>query len=600
MNARALLVASCVCATSSAWAWESSCSQFANRTLEPADLAAQRLPPTCAPSAGPATARERWIGPNDEHRQLWELTSSKAGLPPELSATQNSVVFTNDTTVDVGGVQVPTLIPSAPSDITRVAYRSWSIGEFSQLPDFSYALWDWASGHEVCPLAGATSVSECHDFAAHMGPVNSNHFLPQSRTNYAHYHQLALARAADCAVMANSVRGAGSRFEQYAKACEREALVLEAIGQHYLQDSWSMGHMWARWGSSTLEDFPGDTIEEKRDRAVLTALVSGLFHGARSVLQSLPSWTSYDVNDAMCAPWDDVRFKLASGGFQQGVGDNYLELLRDNPGYQLQNTAFFQCSVSGVLEVYTAAGQQHGVAMPVPGFMSIDPTSDACFGQRATNASIAAGAAVNLKVAGLQTTIPVDARFVSFMLPKVARSQGKVAVPPKVRNEFRFELQRAVTVARVKAKEDPDGTQLASGQWGSFMGVKQNGEYDRVAEYLDAPWPWDPQSERAKYLSRTFNQAHATELCSQVDQATLDALRARARDTSADIATQVGACTACSELALRHLRIGTGVSSYDSTQEPLCHFIGTNPAYLYAQFPGVTDPGTTASRWCCQ
>jgi hypothetical protein len=358
--------------------------------------------------------------------------------------------------------------------------------------------------------------------------------------------------------------------------------------------------MWARWGSATLDDFPGDTIEEKRDRAVLTALVSGFFHGARSVLQSLPSWTSYDVNDAMCAPWDDVHFKTPGGAMEHGVGDNYLGLFKDNPGYQLQNSTFFQCSVSGVLEVYTAAGQQHGAAMPEPGFVSIDPTSDTCFGQRATNESMAAGAAVNLKIAGLQTTIPVDARFVSFMLPKVARSSGKVAVPPKVRNEFRFELQRAVTVARLKAKEDPQGTQLASGQWGTFMGVKPNGEYDRVADYLDAPWPWDPANERTQYLSRTFHQAHAAQLCAQIDTATLDGLRARARSTSLPVEEKVAACTACTELAVRHLRVGTGGASYDTAQEPLCHYLAPSAAVFYAQYPGVTDPGTTASRWCCQ
>lgn len=587
-----------VLAASRALAWESTCSKFTNRTLEPDELAVASRQP-CTPSAGPATARERWIGPGDEHRQLFELTRGKAGLPPEVSATKRLTVFTGDGVIDVEGAQLATLVPSAPADVKRVAYRAYSIAEFSQLPDFSYALWDWASGHEVCPVAGATSIAECHDFAAHMGPVNSNHFLPQSRTNYAHYHALALARAADCAAMGTRLAGQ-PRFQKYARECELEALVLEAIGQHFLQDSWSMGHMWARWGSATLEDFPGATIEEKRDRAVLTALVSGLFHGARSVLQSLPSWTSYDVNDAMCAPWDDVKFKTLAGSQSNGVGDNYLPNFRDQPTYTAQRSTFFQCSVSGLLEVYLASGQQHGAAVPEPGFMSIDPTSDTCFGQRATNAAIAAGAAVNLKIAGLQTTIPIDARFVSFMLPKVARAQGKVAVPPKVRNEFRFELQRAVTVARLKAKDEPDGTQLASGEWGSFMGVQQNQAYDAVASYLDAPWPWAPGNERTQYLQRTFHQAHAAELCAQVDVAALDALRVRAHDSAAPIEEQVAACTACSELAVRHLRVGMSASSYDTANEPLCAALVTSPAFLYAQFSGVTDPTTTASRWCCQ
>lgn len=588
---RALLLS--VALSLPAFAWESTCAKYADKTLEPSALMNGTA---CTPSAGPATARERWVGPGDEHRQLWELTRAKAGLPAALSATKTTTVFTGDARLDVG----PTLVPAAFEDTKRVASRSWTVGEFSQLPDFSYALWDWASGHEVCPLQGASSLAECHDFAAHMGPVNSNHFLPQSRTNYRHYHQLALARAAECAGIATRLAPSSARFAEYARACELEALTLEAIGQHYLQDSWSMGHMWARWGSSTLEDFPGATVEEKRDRAVLTALVSGLFHGARSVLQALPSWTTYDVNDAMCAPFDDVRFKTSQGEFSQGIGDNYLSLLEGQTTYSLQAGTFFHCAVSGMLEVYTAAGQQHGAAQPEAGFVSIDPTGDSCFGQRATNAAIAAGAAVNIKIAGLQTTIPLDARFVSFLLPKVARAQGKVAVAPKTRDEFRFELQRVVTVARLRAKDDPDGTTLASGGWGSFMGVQPNTVYDTgIAGYLDAAWPWDPQVDRTQYVRRTFHAAHATELCSEVTQSTLDTLRTRALDTNAPVEDRAAACAACAELALRHLRVGTQ-GTYDTAQEPLCSFLVANPMYLYASSAGVNDAPTTASRWCCQ
>ncbi|MFZ5443653.1 MAG: hypothetical protein ACOZQL_26840 [Myxococcota bacterium] len=377
------------------------------------------------------------------------------------------------------------------------------------------------------------------------------------------------------------------------RECELEALSLEAVGQHYLQDAWSMGHMWERWGSATLADFPGATVEEQRDRAVLTALVAGLFHGARGVLQALPSWTTYDVNDAMCAPWDDVRFKTVAGDFAHGVGDNYLALFSSEGTYQLQSSTFFQCAVSGLLEVYAASGEAHGAAQPEPGFTSLDPTSERCFGQRATNASIAAGAAVNLKIVGLQTSIPIDARFVSFLLPKVARAQGKVAVAPKLRNEFRFELQRMVTIARLRAKEDADGTSLAEGQWGSFLGVKQNSGYAGIASYADS---WD-SNERTLALKRTFHRAHATEWCGEVTPATLDALRARAQG-SGPIEEKVAACTACTELAVRHLRVGVP-GAYDVTQEPLCHLLVPSPTYVYAQFPGVSDAFATASRWCC-
>lgn len=588
-----IVLVTALLAAASAHAWESACYRFSNKSLEPDALRAQEGT-ACAPSAGPNTARERWIGPIDEHRRLWELTREQAGLPAEVSATKTTTVFTSADTVDIGGTASPTLVPAPFESASRIAYRSWSVGEFTQLPDFSWSLWDWASGHETCPLDGASSLADCHDFAAHMGPVNSNHFLPQSRSYYAHYHQLALDRAKDCAELRTKL---GGRFEDFERDCELEALTLEAVGQHYLQDAWSMGHMWERWGSSTLTDFPGGTTEEKRDRAVLTALVSGFFHGARGVLQALPTWTSYDVNDAMCAPWDTVRFTTPSGEQGHGVGDAYLDTFTAGGKYELQSSTFFRCAVSGLLEVYTASGQRHGAANPAAGFMSVDPTSETCFGQRATNESIAQGAAVNIKIAGIQSTIPLDARFVSFMLPKVARGSGKVEVAPKTRNEFRFELQRVVTIARIRAKDDPQGTSLASGDWTDFMGVKPNGQYPGIASYIDSSWPWAPGQDRTKHLQRTFHRAHAKELCVSTTSMELDTLRLRAHDLSLAVDERVTACTACTELTVRHLRVGTS-ASWDTTKEPLCHFLATNPPYVYAT--GTESPLTLATRVCCQ
>jgi hypothetical protein len=586
---------------SSAFAWDSVCNKFPNKSLEASELEGQRGTP-CAPSAGPATARERWVSSAlDEHRRLWEMTRIKAGLPKEVSATRTITVFTGPARVDINGSMEPTLIPVRFEAAERVAYRSFSIGEFTHLPDFSWALWDWASGHEVCPLEGATSLNDCHDFAAHMGPVNSNHFVPQSREYYAHYHRLALARAEECRMLGLRLTGTGTRFSEFQRECELEALTFEAVGQHYLQDAWSMGHMWERWGSSSLMDFPGATIEEKRDRAVLTALVSGFFHGARGVLQALPDWTSFDVNDAMCAPWDGVRFKPGGGegDITRGLGDDYLSVLQSDPTYQPQSTMFFQCSVSGLLEVYSAAGEAHGLASPEAGFLSVDPTSEKCFGQRATNQAIALGGAINLKIAGTQNSIPIDARFVSLMLPKVARASGKVAVAPKMRNEFRFQLQRSVTVARLRAKDDPLGTSLASGDWGTFMGAKPNGQYSGIASYIDAEWPWVENEDRTQYVKRTFHRAHATEFCESTTVANIELLRSRAQDLALSADDRAAACTACTEVAIRHLRIGTGPGSYDTTQQPLCEYLTPSSARVYHQVSGVTDPLGTAIRYCC-
>lgn len=593
---RALLVVA-VLAAPAAWAWESACSVYMNPAQDPSALKqGEGLP--CAPT-GVATARERWVGTYDEHRQLWEATMAKAGLPASLSSTTPLQVFTTSEQLDAG---VPTLVPSAFDAATRMRFRQLTVGELAQLPDFSYALWDWASGNETCPLAGASDATDCHDFAAHMGPVNSNHFLPQAGSYWAHYHALALGRAAACADMKTKLAGTGGRFDAFLQACELEALALEAVGQHFLQDAWSMGHMWQRWGSGSLADFPGATTDDQRDRAVLVALVSGLFHGARSVLQALPSWTGYDVNDAMCAPWADVRFMTSTSTLAQGVGDNYLQLVApfsSNALYDTQSQTFFSCAASSMLEVYRAAGELHGAATPDSGLMSVDPASAVCFGQRATNGAMARGAGVNLKVGGVQSTIPLDARFVSTMVPEVAKAQGKVPVPNKLRNEFRLSLSRFVTMTRIRAKEEPLGTDVADGQWGDLLGVKPNGQYPAIADYVDPALPWAPADAKALHLRRAFHRAHAAEWCASMDDASLRALRTHAADASLDAEGRAVACTVCTEFAVRHLRVGTGPTAYDTTQEPLCQVLVPGSAVLYREEPGVTDPFVTATRWCC-
>src|SRR5207253_2609118 len=85
--------------------------------------------------------------------------------------------------------------------------------EYAQLPDFSYALWDLVAGNDTCPLpgVGADAVA-CHTFTSHMGPVNSNHFLPQAERFYSYYHQLALTRARACKQLSDA---AGARQGEF-------------------------------------------------------------------------------------------------------------------------------------------------------------------------------------------------------------------------------------------------------------------------------------------------------------------------------------------------------------------------------------------------
>lgn len=365
--------------------------------------------------------------------------------------------------------------------------------------------------------------------------------------------------------------------------------------------------MWERWGSSNLADFPGDTIDDKRDRAVLVALVSGLFHGARGVLQLLPSWTGYDVDDALCASWDGVKFTTTSGTTTNGVGDDFLTswpVPGRDASYSGQASLFDSCAVSGMLEVYRAAGEPDGPATPSSALTSVDPLGDACFGQRATNTAMAMAAAVNFKVAGQQITLPLDARFVSFMLPKVARSGGKVPVAPKLRNEFRKDLIRIVSKARLVSKTSPDGLELAQGGLGDFLGAQPNGQYTSTPDTLEPALPWNDSTsstepgQRAAALARAFNVSHAADLCATTTVATLTAAQTHAHDPSLDADGKAAACLACTELALRHLRIGT-TAQWDIRKLPLCELLGASQEFIYQTASSTTSTRDAARTWCC-
>lgn len=605
---RRLLLSAVVLLSLPAAAWESVCYERPDPTKEPSEYP-QGSGSYCSPAAGPNTARHRWVGTLDEHRQLWELTREKAGVPAEASATQRLRVFTSSTPLAVDGQQLTSLQPVPFAEAARVQVRAITPGELAQLPDFSYALWDWATGHETCPLPGAgVDATQCHDFASHMGPVNSNHFLPQGARFFAHYHALALARARECKGMKEALGAAAGRFGDYLRACEAEALSLEAVGHHYLQDAWSVGHMWQRWGSPELADFPSDT-GDPRDRAVLVALASGLLHGARGVLQKVPEWTSYDVNDALCAPHPAVEFITSSGERFPGIGDDYLELLPplgSGSTYTPQSERLLSCAVSSMREVYVAAGENHGPLGPVAeGLRMLDPTGPECFGQRVTNRAMLEAAAIQFKVVGQQARLDLDSRVVGWMVPTVAHETGDVPVPARLRNEFRLGLQRVVSLTRLMAKEHPEGTELAEGRFGAFLGAKPNGAYASggvLASYVDPAMPWPgtaeaaPEAkERAQALARVFHQGHAADWCRAFVVEGLGALKSRASDTTLDAETRAATCEVCSEFALRHLRVGTGPASYDTAAEPLCHFLSAGP-YLYQPGPGT--PEELARTWC--
>jgi hypothetical protein len=577
-----------------ALAWESVCYQYTDNSKDVLQLGAGT---PCTPSSGPNTARQRWVGNLDEHRLLFLAAANAAGIPSAALATQRLEVLTQNQGVAVGSMSAETLMPALPELAERVQSRSFTVAELAQLPDYSYALWDWAQGHETCPPdLGASDPAFCHDFASHMGAVNANHFPPMAQTFYASSHALAVERARACDSVRLSLGGNAPRFVSMLQACAVEALTLEAIAQHYLQDAWSSGHMWQRWGSPDLADFPGADATARRETAVLVALSAGLIHGSRGVLQKLPEWTSFDVNDAMCAPHEAVRFDSGGQSFG-GVGDDYLWALPPFGGgetYQGQWSKLLACSVTGILEVYTAAGSPFGQANSSAATLSsADLVGEACFGQRATNAAMLQGMALDFKTAFGQATLTLDSRLVGELVPVVATESGEVAVSAKGQARFRLGLQRQVSLARLHAKKNPGGTQVSDGALGAFMGVEPNGAFAaraRPAEYFDPPLPWpgngnDVDAQRARSIALLFRTSHAADFCAREDSALLATLKARAA-LSADARTHEAYCVACSEVVANHLRVGTNVS-WDVNREPLCKLVDSSAAVAY-------QPGTSA------
>jgi hypothetical protein len=215
------------------------------------------------------------------------VAATKAKLPSKLNADFVLRSYSSGPPIMDGAAEYE---PQTPVLLLpdRSVTRTVRVAEFTQLPDFSFSLWDWATGNEQCPLDDDLQPQACHDYNAHHGPLNTSHFLPQARNFWAQYHALAIDRMEECGVLYDALAydGNPARFRRELLACEKEAMVLEAVGQHFLQDAWSSGHMWERWGGPERSDYPSDSA------AVLIGAFSGSIHGATALLQPMvEGWT---------------------------------------------------------------------------------------------------------------------------------------------------------------------------------------------------------------------------------------------------------------------------------------------------------------------
>ena len=149
----------------------------------------------CKP--GLETARSSWDAADSEHFHLWNDTIRQRALrlPAHLTGQVQLKVPTvsGRTVTALDGFSTTSVSPTPFAEANSLADRQYAIGEMAQLPDLSWALWDWAMGNEPCPIAPGTPSDSCHDFASHMGALNSNHFLPQAKRFYEYYHELAMS-----------------------------------------------------------------------------------------------------------------------------------------------------------------------------------------------------------------------------------------------------------------------------------------------------------------------------------------------------------------------------------------------------------------------
>lgn len=593
-------------------AWQTSCYD-AGKPCEP----------------GPAAARVVWGASRDpapdsvernEHLDLAAEAMARGGLPTALWR-QPWGFATYSSGAKVAGGPLDSVAPVPFAAANAVSRRSFTVPMLAELPDFAYGLGDWVDGAEGCPVAGSGTLSPsvCHDFALHMGPLNSTHFLPQSEAMWRHYHALALDRMATCGAL-DAALGApwaaadldcgldgacpgspawtradadgteGDGIPDAVQQCELEAFALEAVGQHYLQDSWSSGHMWHRWGGPEVADLGAITP------GLAVAMVSGMIHGMKAMAPA--------IDDPLCAPNPDVRYVDDAGAAGTCAGDLFATAWEGDAALSGQHEALMACSATSWREV-AAAGPASFGPLGATSLPTRDLAGDACFGQRVTNAAMWEG--LHIGAEGLFTPW-VDDALVVWGLIRIVNSKVSGHFPALTstqERDLRRDLVRVAWRARIAAKASPDGTETArnGSPWplGDVLGIHPNEAYvDHIPPTsADPVEPW-ADGGAGSALVRGFPLAHADQWCEDLDRADLDVLQARCSDPSLSAAEREAACGVCTEVGQWFLRDGCD-GWYDHDREPLCHALAADPDavdYLYLKVGDGETATQAVAAWC--
>lgn len=270
------------------------------------------------------------------------------------------------------------------------------------------------------------------------------------------------------------------------------------------------------------------------------------------------------------------------------------------------SASLFDCAVSSLRAVYDTFGPDpaHGAAgVPDPNVvMSLDPSSEECFGQRVTNEALLRGAALDFTFGGLPVHFPLMA-FAGGLVPIGGEVYGFGLDPGRLHDPLASRIEYNLDLIEITAKLAfygnffPDDTDMASGGLPPLLGMKPNAQYaakDPLAGYVDPALPWRPDGDpKSGALSRAFRRAHAKEWCEVLKpghpdfdpQLLIDAVSATTRGSPAHDA----ACERCVDLLGPHVRFGNGPEDYDRGLEPLCHYLAPDSTtFLYA-VPERTD-----------
>ncbi|MBI2376927.1 MAG: hypothetical protein HYV07_23205 [Deltaproteobacteria bacterium] len=602
------------------------CTEIARRTPEAIEIS-----PFSYCREGLEAARCVFGG---EHAQVTSAVYRDLGLVDYLETTE-LLLPTWAIDVEVGEGEetkrsvMPATLTARGAQKARVE-RALSVVGFAELPDFGGSLADWASGFEHCTIQGLDRISPednalCHRFKHGLGPVNSNHFPPQARRVFEHYHSLAKEQMRECkriedaALSWSFAARSQTTIDEVLEECEMHALILENVGLHYLEDLFSSGHMWERWGAPTLSDV------EHRDYFA-TGILSGAIHGWRFIVEGLvgrdpatnplqpvplPSGTfDFLLQDPICAPVPGASSYRAletddADTLHRGVGDEYVDPCLQyfktplptlftsdgGPAAEFPETSGSQarCVAAAIREVYDLGPKRKG-DLAFPAYVrSTDSgllSTDFCFERRATNLTMFRGLGLGSK--SIPPSAVATLKIVADIASGSASAFGYSGEAHEI-NGFRDALVRTHAAFYAAQHRNQSGLESAKLRYpkSGVFGLERNSDYEAeaVPSHADATpvdsWSHEPlgscssdadcgaaicnsetgacEAKEAATL-RLFNRAHVGHWCAETRNEDLESLRT-------DCRAEERLCELCVEIVRRHVRNACDAAEFSELPE---------------------------------